>query len=169
MFCPPGIQWSDTPCLQPSSAKSSTGRGPRSSRPRRSSCSLWVGRRAPTRPLPRVPEAPSSLASESLLASDLGHVVVGEQALFTTQSPRPPARRICGDTEIVKVSRGLCSHSCSHRQRRLGSIHVLSQVLLMKIRRADVPQRPLSRRTHCPVVRFRCPSLVVGPMGSSCL
>ena len=45
----------------------------------------------------------------------------------------------------------------------------LSQVLLMKIRRADVPQRPLSRRTHCPVVRFRCPSLVVGPMGSSCL
>lgn len=80
---------------------------------------------APTRPLPRVPAAPSSLASESLRASDLGHVVVGEQALLAAQSPRPPARRICGDTEMVKVSQGLCSLRCTHRQRRPGSIHVL--------------------------------------------
>lgn len=165
MFCPPGILWSDTPCLQPSSAKSSTGRGPRGSRPHRSSCLLWIGRRAPTRPLPRVPEALSSLASASPRTSDLGHVVVGEQALFATQSTRPPARRICGDTEIVKVSRGLCSHRCAHRQRRLGPIHVL----LMKIRRVDVPHRPPSRRTHCPVMRFPCPSLVAGLVGSSCL
>ena len=121
----------------------------------------------PTRPLPRVPAAPSSLASECLRASDLGHVVVGEQALLAAQSPRPPARRICGDTEMVKVSQGLCSQRCTHRQRRPGSIHVLSHVLLMKIRCADVPHWPPSRRTHYPVVRFCCPSPVVGPVGSS--